>query len=260
MNPNEAPIGVLDSGVGGISVLRELVRIMPWENFIYYGDSLHAPYGTKPHDEVHQYVLQIVDYLLSYPVKEIVIACNTATSVSVRTLRSQFPNLPLVGIEPAIKPAALQRPQSRILVMATPMTLTEEKFARNVSRFSDQATFIPLPCPGLMELIEGGHLEDALTRNYLAELLTPYFKEPVGAIVLGCTHYPFVRKLIAEIAGPDVLIVDGSAGTAREAKRRLAEANLLSPVNRQGQVTFFNSAHSEDLLALSARLLDMPYA
>ncbi len=259
MNPNEAPIGVLDSGVGGISVLRELVRIMPRENFIYYGDSLHAPYGTKPHDEVHQYVLQIVNYLLSYPVKEIVIACNTATSVSVRTLRSQFPDLPLVGIEPAIKPAAIQRPGSRVLVMATPMTLAEEKFARNVSRFADQATFIPLPCPGLMELIEGGHLDDALVRDYLTKLLGPYLTEPVGAIVLGCTHYPFVRRLVADIAGAGVLIVDGSAGTAREARRRLAEAGLLYEGTRIGQVTFYNSTESEELLALSKRLLDMPY-
>lgn len=257
MVKQEAPIGVFDSGVGGISVLRELVRLLPQENFIYIGDSIHAPYGTKPHDEVHRYVVENVEKLLSMGAKAIVVACNTATSVSVRVLRSEYPNLPIIGIEPAIKPAAEQRPGSRILVMATPITLSEEKFRRNLSRFEDQAVFISLPCPGLMELIEAGHLDDEPARTYLTELVAPYMQEPIGAIVLGCTHYPFIRELLAEIVGPDVLIIDGANGTARETRRRIAEIGLLNPSDAPGKVEILNSLGSEELLALSHRLLEM---
>ena len=253
----EAPIGVFDSGVGGISVLRELVALMPQEDFIYIGDSIHAPYGTKPHDEVHQYVLATVEKLLKQNVKIIVIACNTATSVSIRALRPLYPQVHFVGIEPAIKPAAEKRPDSRVLVMATPMTLSEEKFQKNVARFQEKADFIPVPCPGLMELIEGGHLSDAPAREYLTRLLTPYFTEPVGAIVLGCTHYPFIRGLVQEIAGSDVLIVDGSAGTARETRRQLEAEGLLRTDNHRGTIILQNTAHSRHLLTLSQKLLTM---
>lgn len=257
MKHAESPIGVFDSGVGGISVLRELVALMPEEDFIYYGDSLHAPYGTKTHDEVHQYVLAIVEKLLMQDVKIIVIACNTATSVSIRILRQLYPQVHFVGIEPAIKPAAEHRPGTRVLVMATPMTLSEEKFQKNVARFQEMADFIPVPCPGLMELIEGGHLSDEPARTYLTRLLAPYFTQPVGAIVLGCTHYPFIRGLLQQIAGPDVLIVDGSAGTARETRRQLLVDGLLRTENRQGTVILQNSTHSPALLELSQKLLTM---
>ncbi len=257
MKHAHAPIGVFDSGVGGISVLRELAALMPQEDFIYIGDSIHAPYGTKPHDEVHTYVLATVEKLLKQDVKIIVIACNTATSVSIRALRLLYPHVHFVGIEPAIKPAAEQRPGSRVLVMATPMTLSEEKFRKNVALFQGKAHFIPVPCPGLMELIEGGHLSDTPAREYLTRLLTPYFTEPVGAIVLGCTHYPFIRALLQQIAGPEVLIIDGSAGTARETRRQLEAEGLLRPQGRQGTIILQNTADSAELLALSEKLLTM---
>lgn len=257
MKQSEAPIGVFDSGVGGISVLRELVALMPQEDFIYYGDSLHAPYGTKPHDEIHQYVLATVEKLLQYHVKIIVIACNTATSVSIRVLRQLYPQIHFVGIEPAIKPAAEMRPGSRILVMATPTTLSEEKFQKNVARFQSQADFIPVPCPGLMDLIESGHLSDQAARDYLENLLSPYLSKPVGAIVLGCTHYPFIRGLLQQMVGSHVLIVDGSGGTAREARRRLAANGLLRTDERMGHIKLQNSSPSPGLIALSQKLLTM---
>ena len=162
---NRNPIGVFDSGVGGISVLRELVKIMPEEHYLYLGDSLHAPYGTKDIEEVRTLTIQNVDRLLELGAKSIVIACNTATSAAVAVLRKMYPELPLVGIEPAIKPAVLAKENSRIVVMATPMTLRQEKFQTLMSRYDAMARIVPLPCPGLMEFVERGELEsDALRK------------------------------------------------------------------------------------------------
>lgn len=241
MEKNRRPIGVFDSGVGGVSVLRELVKLMPQEHYLYFGDSANAPYGTKEPAETRSLTIRNVEYLLEQEVKSVVVACNTATSAAVADLRKMYPELPLVGIEPAIKPAAEQNPGGRIVVMATPMTLRQEKFRKLMGRYEQQARIVPLPCPGLMEYVERGNLEGEDLRKYLTELLWTVGDEQIDAIVLGCTHYPFARKMIQELVGEAVAIYDGGPGTAREMKRRLQVAGLLSDSQNKGSIIFENS-------------------
>ena len=251
------PIGVFDSGVGGVSVLRELVKLMPQEHYLYFGDSANAPYGTKEPEKIRALTIHHVEYLLKQGVKSVVVACNTATSAAVADLRKMYPDLPLVGIEPAIKPAAEQNPGGRIVVMATPMTLRQEKFRKLMARYEQQARIVPLPCPGLMEYVERGNLEGEDLRKYLTELLWTVGDEPIDAIVLGCTHYPFARKMIQRIAGEDVAIYDGGPGTAREMKRRLQVAGLLSDFPKKGNIVFENSYTDPLSMAREEKLCEM---
>ena len=250
------PIGVFDSGVGGISVLRELIRVMPNENYIYLGDSKHAPYGTKPLETVRELTFENARLLLAQGAKGLVVACNTATSAAVRLMRSTYPQLPIVGIEPALKPAALQKEHPRVLVMATPMTVQQEKFRQLMARYEEKAEIYPLPCPGLMEFVEAGDLESEKLHDCLLELLGPYLDKKLDSVVLGCTHYPFARKMIQNIVGDTVTIFDGGAGTAREMRRRIAVADLLNPSEEHGWVKFENSVATEEELALCRRLLE----
>lgn len=249
------PVGVFDSGVGGISVLRELVKIMPQEDYLYFGDSKNAPYGTKRLEDVRELTIRHVENLLERGAKSIVVACNTATSAAVAVLRKRYPDLPLVGIEPAIKPAAMEKPGARIVVMATPMTLRQEKFQKLMGRYEEQIRIVPLPCPGLMEFIERGDLEGEDLRRYLTELFWSVDQEPIDGIVLGCTHYPFARDLIQEVVGEHVAIYDGGAGTAREMRRQLTVAGLLNDRAEQGRVSFLNSQNTGEELALCEKLL-----
>lgn len=251
------PVGVFDSGVGGISVLRELVRLMPQEDYLYFGDSEHAPYGTKTLEEVRKLTIHNVEFLMEQGAKSVVVACNTATSAAVALLRQKYPDLPLVGIEPAIKPAALQKPGARIVVMATPMTLRQEKFQKLMERYEKQIQIVPLPCPGLMEFVERGDMEGEGVHRYLTELFWSVDQEPIDGIVLGCTHYPFARKVIQEVVGEQVTIYDGGPGTAREMHRRLKEAGLLNQRQEQGKVQFLNSCDTAEEIALCEKLLSL---
>ena len=232
------PIGVFDSGVGGISVLRECVKIMPNEDFIYYGDSKNAPYGTKPTEVVRELTIAQVKRFLEIPIKGCVIACNSATSAAVRVLREMYPELPLVGIEPALKPASLYKRDPRVLVLATPMTIKEEKFKNLLAKYEDKATIYGLPCPGLMEYVEEGKYDTSEVSNFLEELLSPYRGGVIDAVVLGCTHYPFVKDKISQVLGPGVRVFDGGEGTAREMRRRIDVAGLLTDKTTRGEVIF----------------------
>lgn len=255
MNKNELPIAVIDSGVGGISVLRELIKIMPRENYIYFGDSKNAPYGSKEKAEVLEITRSNLRMLQNRGIKALVVACNTATSAAVRILRQENPDLVIVGIEPAIKPPAVTLDHPRVLVMATPLTLKEEKFQRLVSRYSDMAEIISLPCHRLAELVEGGNIDTPELEEYVASLLEPYRDQNIDALVLGCTHYPHVRKTIERHVSPSVKIFDGGEGTARETRRRLEVANLLCPEDQVGVIDICNSSNDEQMLELSKRLL-----
>ena len=235
------PIGVFDSGVGGISVLRELVALMPNENYIFYGDSKHAPYGTKSREEVENLTCADAEHLLSQGAKALVVACNTATSAAIQLLRRKYPDMPVIGIEPALKPAVRCRLHPRVLVMATPMTLREEKFHNLMIQFQEEAEIIPLPCPGLVEFVEQGDLDSEKLRRFLTELFAPYQKVAVDCVVLGCTHY--------------VKIFDGGAGTARETKRRLIECGLQNPAKEPGTVLIQNSLETAEIMELSRHLL-----
>ena len=249
----ELPIAVIDSGVGGISVLRELVKIMPEERFLYFGDSKNAPYGTKSRAEVLEITKNNLEFLKKRGIKALVVACNTATSAAVRILREENPDLPIVGIEPAIKPASELCESPRVLVMATPLTLKEEKFQNLVSRFAHKGEFIPLPCPGLMELVETGDVESAEIDEYLRKLFAPYLDQRIDGIVLGCTHYPHVKHRINKIWQGKAAILDGGAGTAREAKRRIAEKGLLR--HGEGEIEIVNTKGDDKMIEISKHLL-----
>ena len=257
MSKKTNPIAVFDSGVGGISVLRELVKILPNEDYIYYGDSKNAPYGMKDKETVKQLTINAAEYLFAQGAKGLVVACNTATSAAVRALREIYPDIPIVGIEPAVKPAVTLKPNGRVLVMATPMTIREEKFQNLMAKYEDMAEIIPLPCPGLMDFVERGDLTSDDFRRYLEELLFAHRIHPVDSVVLGCTHYPFAKDMIKEVLGPDVLVFDGGEGTAREMRRRLAEADLLNPREEKGTVDFQNSLDDEKKMQLCEFLLNL---
>lgn len=252
------PIAVFDSGVGGISVLRELLKVMPEEDYIYFGDSANAPYGTKTLDEVRELTCEHARRLLfEEGAKGLVVACNTATSAAVRCLREMYPDIPIVGIEPAVKPAVMCKEQPRVLVMATPMTIREEKFRKLMAQYEDQGEIIPLPCPGLMDFVERGDLSSEELKKYLTELLFEYKHNKVDAVVLGCTHYPFVKDMIKNTLGEEVLLFDGGEGTAREMRRRLAEQGLLKDSDKKGEVIFENSLSDDTKIKLCKMLLEV---
>lgn len=257
MSTDNRPIGVLDSGLGGISVLRELVKLMPGENFIYYGDSANAPYGTRIPEEVIDLTKKDVEFLLERGAKAIVVACNTATSVAIKELRAAYEEvLPVIGIEPALKPAVKAKEHSKVVVMATPMTLSQTKFNSMMHIYEDDANIIKMPCPGLVEYIESGVLDGPVLDAYLEKQFAPYDKAEIDAVVLGCTHYPLIREVIQKHL-PGVFVYDGGFGTAKQTKRRLEERGLLSDRKSGGKVEIFNSRNTEEILELSRRLLNM---
>ena len=254
LNKADLPIAVIDSGVGGISVLRELLKIMPRENYLYLGDSANAPYGSRSLQEVLNITRDNLEYLKNRGIKALVIACNTATSAAAKKLREENPSLPIIGIEPAIKPAALIGDHPKVLVMATPLTLKEEKFLALAEQFRSSADFLPLPCDKLAALIESGNLDSNEIKNYISELLSPYKNENVDAVVLGCTHYPHVKHIIASHFPENVVIIDGGEGTARQTKRRLSELGLLRN-DGVGQVEILNTSADEKMIEISKTLL-----
>ncbi|MDD6307111.1 MAG: glutamate racemase [Clostridiales bacterium] len=256
MEMRKLPIGVFDSGVGGISVLRELAALMPNEDFIFFGDSKHAPYGTKTLEEVRKLTCADAEYLRKQQVKALVVACNTATSAAIDILREKYQDIPVIGIEPALKPAVHAGNHPRVLVMATPMTLREEKFQKLMQQYRAEAEIISLPCPGLVEFVERGELDSPALEQFLTTLFRDYLLHPVDCVVLGCTHYPLVKDMIQKVLGDDVQIFDGGEGTARETRRRLEEAGLLNPTEKTGNIQLENSLETAEILQLSRFLLE----
>lgn len=232
-----APIGFFDSGVGGISVLREAVKMMPNERFIFYGDTENAPYGTKTREQVLALSENVVSFLLQQGVKAIVIACNTATSAAAAVLRAQY-DLPIIGMEPALKPAAKLQENGIVLSLATPGTIAGEKYAHLISQYGTGV--ISLPCPGLMEFAERGELQSNALRQYLEDLLSPFSGQQVDAIVLGCTHYVFLKKAIGAFF-PDTPLIDGNMGTVQQLIRRLRMVDMLADEEQTGSVNFQSS-------------------
>lgn len=252
----QGPIAVFDSGLGGISVLRELLKVMPDENYIFYGDSRNAPYGLHTTQEVHDLTMENADFLVRKGAKALVIACNTATSAAINDLRDLYTEIPVIGIEPAVKPAALNHPGGRILVMATPITLNEEKFRKLVAQYETQAQIIPCPCAELVEFVERGELDSPELLKYLTGQLKPFLGEELKAVVLGCTHYSFARKAIQQVCGPDVAIYDGAEGTARHTRHRLEEMGLLFE-NEEPEVEIMNSSGDYEMIMRGYDYLDM---
>ena len=244
-------IAVFDSGVGGLSVLRELIKLMPGENYLYFGDSANAPYGKRSTREVKQLTLAAADMLLQRGCKALVVACNTATAAAIEDLRAAYPDTIIIGIEPALKVAADRFPGGQIGVMATPVTLREEKFHQQLERFPG-VTVSTIPVPDLVELVEQGLTEGETVEAVLEPVLTPYAGK-LDAVVLGCTHYPFAAKAISKILGENTAVLDGGEGTARETRRRLLDAGLL--YDGEGSLQIENSTNDPEKIALCMALL-----
>lgn len=248
------PIAVFDSGLGGVSVLRELVRLMPRERYLYYGDSANAPYGTKTVGQVRALTLDRIGMLYARGVKAAVIACNTATSAAVNDLREQFSDIPVIGMEPAVKPAVLAHPGKTVLVLATPLTLREEKFQALLAHYAPQAEIVPIPCPQLVEFVERGELDSPAVRAYVERQLGAY-RGRAAAAVLGCTHFPFVRRAIQSVLGPDTQLYDGGAGTARETQRQLLLRGTQSDNRQPVEIEIENSRNNSQEIDLTRMLL-----
>lgn len=242
MNSN-SPIGIFDSGLGGLTVAYEIAQRMPHEKLLFYADSAHNPYGTKTPEEVLGYCRDIMETFRKRDVKAVVIACNTATSVAAVALRGEY-DFDIVGMEPALKVAADLRTPARIAVWATALTLQEEKFARLAHRFEKDHEIIPVPCPELVECVESGQLEDKeKVEALLRQCLARSGRTMPDAIVLGCTHFVHFRKALAGITGDQCLIVDGNEGTARRLEDLLKKRNLLS--GGEGSIEIVNSDPSK---------------
>jgi len=244
VNKTENPIGVFDSGVGGLSVLREIRRELPGENLIYVADSAHAPYGDKSSEFIEARSVAIIEFLISRQAKAIVVACNTATGAAVTSLRSQF-SLPIIAMEPAVKPAVANTQSGVIGVLATSRTLASQNFVKLFNRFGEQVDILMQACPGLVEQVEAGDLTGDKTRKLLEQYLFSLLQRGADTIVLGCTHYPFLTALIKDIAGPSVCVIDPSAAIARELRRRLIAAQLLSDFSDAGFDQFWTSHKPE---------------
>jgi len=250
-----APIGVFDSGVGGLSVLSQIRRRLPAEDLIYLADQAHVPYGPRQLEEVRRFSAVISRYLLEQGAKLIVVACNAASAAALHDLRSSFPQAPFVGMEPAVKPAAEFTRSGVVGVLATPATFQGALYASVVERFAQGVRLIQATCPGLVGQIEVGNLLGAETRRILEEALLPMLAEGIDTIVLGCTHYPFVIPLIQEIAGPQVRVVDPAPAVARQVGRVLESRALLNPGNSSGGLRCLTTGDPARLQALLAQLI-----
>jgi glutamate racemase len=238
---NKSCIGIFDSGVGGLSVLRKIRDLMHGEQVAYVADQAHVPYGSKPLDQVRAFSEGITRFLLSNGAKIIVVACNTASAAALHELRNKFPEVPFVGMEPAVKPAAEQTKSGVVGVLATPATFQGALYASVVERFASGVTVLQHTCPGLVAQIELGELETPKTREILEEALLPMLEKGIDTVVLGCTHYPFVIPLIEKICGDQVRVIDPAPAVARQTQRVLESTGLLSQAKDGSSVDFFTS-------------------
>ena len=240
MVANQDPVGVFDSGVGGLSVLHAIREELPHEHFLYVGDAGCAPYGDRSPAFVIERATTITDFLVGSGVKAVVVACNTATAVAVESLRARF-TLPIVAIEPAVKPAA-SRTRSRVVgVLATTGTLSSPNMEKLLANYGSDVEFVIQPCPGLADQVEKGELESTETRAMVKRYVRPIIDKGGDIIVLGCTHYPFLRPLIEQVAGPAVDIIDPATPVARELRRRLGSTGLLNQSNGSGTEAFWTT-------------------
>ena len=254
--PADDPIGVFDSGVGGLSILRELRRQLPHEYLLYAADSKYAPYGERDRALIERRAEAIVQFLVNQGVKAIVVACNTATSVAVEGLRSRF-SLPIVAIEPALKPAAVITKSGVVGVLATSRTLSSERFDHLVTQHGQGVRVLTQACPGLVEQVEKGELSGPATRSLIEHYLSPLLQQGVDTLVLGCTHYPFLVPAIKDVAGPGVSIIDPSEAVIRHLVRQLTGKNLISLREVAGTESFYTSG-SEVAKETIAKLWSTP--
>ncbi|MBC3373627.1 glutamate racemase [Pseudomonas sp. SWRI92] len=238
---SEAPVGVFDSGVGGLSVLGEIRRLLPNESLLYVADCGHIPYGEKSPEFIRQRCAIIADFLRREGAKALVVACNTATVAGVADLRRDYPDWPIVGMEPAVKPAAAATRSGIVGVLATTGTLQSAKFAALLDRFASDVRVITQPCPGLVELIEAGDLHNPALHQLLLGYVTPLLVAGCDTLILGCTHYPFLKPLLGQMVPESVILIDTGAAVARQLQRLLAE-RALSADGPASETQFWTSA------------------
>lgn len=241
-----APIGVFDSGVGGLSVLAEIQRLLPDESLLYVADCGHIPYGEKSPEFIRQRCRLVAEFFREQGAKAMVLACNTATVAAVADLREQYPDWPLVGMEPAVKPAAAATRSGVVGVLATTGTLQSAKFAALLDRFANDVRVVTQPCPGLVECIEAGDLGSPIVRDLLQSYVKPLLEAGCDTLILGCTHYPFLKPLLAQMVPPSIAIIDTGAAVARQLQRLLDERQLLS-AGPAREAQFWTSSSPEHL-------------
>jgi glutamate racemase len=243
---NRQPLALFDSGIGGISILREIKHALPAEDVLYLADQAHVPYGPRPLEEIRRFSMGITRFLIDQGSKLVVVACNTASAASLGDLRRTFPGVPFVGMEPAVKPAAETTRSGVVGVLATPTTFQGELYASVVERFAEGVRVLPSVLPGLVEQIEAGQFEDKTTRQILARGIQPLLDAGADTLVLACTHYPFLIPQIREIAGRTVQVIDPSPAIARQAERLLKQKAILND-QPSGSLRFFTSGDPESM-------------
>lgn len=250
-----SPIGVFDSGVGGLSVLRAIRAQMPEEHVIFFGDQVHIPYGPRPMEQIREFSETITRFLLEREAKIIVVACNTASAAALKYLRETFPDVSFVGMEPAVKPAAEHTQTGKVGVLATPATFQGALYASVVERFAHGVELFQNTCSGLVQQIEQGNLNGLETRRILVEALLPMLEKNIDTVVLGCTHYPFVIPLIQQIVGEDVRVIDPAPSVAKQIRRVLEAKGLKNESAGPGEVKFYTSGAPQELMSLLPLLL-----
>lgn len=258
------PIGIFDSGVGGLSVLRHIQRHLPQENLIFFADQAHVPYGSRSLAEIRHYSVEITHFLLRKGAKIIVVACNTASAAALTMLRSTFPHVPFVGMEPAVKPAALNTRSGIVGVLATENTFASPRYEQLMHRFARDVEVLEDPCRGLVPLIEAGHISDPETEQLLRAVLSPMLTSGVDTLVLGCTHYPFVQPLIESLLATDfpgrqLTIIDPAPAVARQTANVLTQMQRLAPKRQMGSALLFTSAQRLLLQPLATKLLHQDF-
>lgn len=250
-------IGIFDSGVGGLSVLRDIRSQAPQVDILFVADQAHVPYGPRPLEEVRSFSDAITRWLMDQGAQLILVACNAASAASLHWLRERYPQLPFVGMEPAVKPAVEQTHTRVVGVLATPATFQGALYASVVERFAQDVTLLTDTCPGLVKQIEAGDLEGPATREILEKALHPMLEKGIDTVVLGCTHYPFVIPLIRQIVGENVRVIDPAPAVARQTIRILAEHNLLPPADHKGNVKFTTTGPVELLRGVLPLLIQI---
>ena len=253
---NNNPIGVFDSGIGGLTVLKQIIKLLPNEKYIYYADTDNVPYGLKTKEQILEYVESAIDFLNSKKVKVIVVACNTATSASANYLRKKYKDLPIIGMEPALKVATQGVKNNNIVVMATPLTLKEKKFETLMHKFRGNNKVVKMPCPKLVEIVENDLLDDETT---VINQLKDYYKnvnvDNLDSVVLGCTHFIFYKDYLNEFLPETAHLVDGNMGTCKHVKEILEQKRELNEENHVGKIEIYNSSEDQKYMTLSNKLL-----
>ena len=250
---SQQAIGVMDSGVGGISVLKHIHTLLPFENLFYVADSLYAPYGNKTAEEITARCMILADFLIAQNVKALVVACNTATAAAIDELRETF-DIPIIGMEPAVKPAAEASKNGVIGVLATVGTLKSAQFAALLESYGRNVKVVTQACVGLVECIERGEIDAPATKALIRKYTAPLLAEGADTIVLGCTHYPFVKHVIQEIVGDKITLIDTGAAVAKQLKRQLIEKDLLSAKNQKAEVNFWTNSEAENASQVTEKL------